>query len=88
VRPRCKRGRAARREGDPYDGDVAQGRAHDLRQPADSVAIGAFQVEWIGAQIGYKARIAILSATPTAANQNTVDQVHEGHAEEAEVQEP
>ena len=33
--------------------------------------IGAFQVEWLGSQIGYKGQIAILSATPTAANQNT-----------------
>ena len=39
--------------------------------PPSAKDIGYFQVEWIGSQIGYKGKIAILSATPTAANQNT-----------------
>ena len=54
-----------------YDGDVAKDARTIFVSPPTASAIGAFQVEWMGAQIGYKGEIAILSATPTAANQNT-----------------
>jgi rhamnose transport system substrate-binding protein len=54
-----------------YDGDVAKDARTIFVSPPSAQAIGAFQVEWIGAQTGYKGEIAILSATPTAANQNT-----------------
>ncbi len=54
-----------------YDGDVAKDARTIFVSPPTASSIGAFQVEWIGAQTGYKGEIAILSATPTAANQNT-----------------
>lgn len=54
-----------------YDGDVRKDARTIFVSPPTASSIGAFQVEWIGAQIGYKGDIAILSATPTAANQNT-----------------
>ena len=54
-----------------YDAD-AQASARNL-YVSDPTAkdIGMDQVEWIGSEIGYKGQIAILSAAPTAANQNT-----------------
>ena len=55
--------------------------------PTTNSLIGAAQVEWIGAQIGYKGEIAILSATPTSPNQNTWIKFMKDRAEEAEVQE-
>src|SRR4029079_18497049 len=58
-------------KGISYDGDVAKDARTVFVSPPTASAIGAFQVEWMGAQIGYKGEIAILSATPTAANQNT-----------------
>lgn len=54
-----------------YDGDVARDARSIFVSPPTASSIGAFQVEWLGSQIGYKGEIAILSATPTAANQNT-----------------
>jgi rhamnose transport system substrate-binding protein len=54
-----------------YDGDVRPDSRTIFVSPPTASSIGAFQVEWIGAQIGYRGEIAILSATPTAANQNT-----------------
>jgi rhamnose transport system substrate-binding protein len=54
-----------------YDGDTAPDARDVFVSPPSAKDIGYFQVEWIGSQIGYKGKIAILSATPTAANQNT-----------------
>jgi len=54
-----------------YDGDTAPDARDIFVSPPSAKAIGYFQVEWLGSQIGYKGQIAILSATATAANQNT-----------------
>src|SRR5919106_221459 len=53
-----------------YDGDVARDARTIFVSPPSAQQLGSFQVEWIGSQIGYRGEIAILSATPTAANQN------------------
>ncbi len=71
VAPALKRAQARGVKVISYDGDVRKDARTIFVSPPTSSAIGAFQVEWIGAQIGYKGEIAILSATPTAANQNT-----------------
>src|SRR4051812_26359399 len=71
VAPALKRAAARGVKVISYDGDVAKAARTIFVSPPTSSSIGAFQVEWIGAQIGYKGEIAILSATPTAANQNT-----------------
>jgi rhamnose transport system substrate-binding protein len=54
-----------------YDADVAPDARDLFVSPPSPKDIGFFQVEWLGSQIGYKGKIAIVSATPTAANQNT-----------------
>jgi rhamnose transport system substrate-binding protein len=54
-----------------YDGDTAADARDVFVSPPSAKDIGFFQVEWLGSQIGYKGKIAILSATATAANQNT-----------------
>jgi rhamnose transport system substrate-binding protein len=54
-----------------YDGDTAPDARDVFVSPPSAKDLGYFQVEWLGSQIGYKGKIAILSATPTAANQNT-----------------
>ena len=54
-----------------YDADTAADARTIYVSPPSAKDIGAFQVEWIGSQINYKGQIAILSAAPTAANQNT-----------------
>src|SRR5262249_10629238 len=54
-----------------YDGDTAPDARTIFVSPPDAKSIGASQVEWVGSSIGYKGKIAILSAAPTAANQNT-----------------
>jgi rhamnose transport system substrate-binding protein len=54
-----------------YDGDAAPDARYIFVSPPDAKSIGESQVEWIGSSIGYKGQIAILSAAPTAANQNT-----------------
>ena len=71
VAPALKRAQARGVKVISYDGDVRKDARTIFVSPPTSSAIGAFQVEWIGAQVGYKGEIAILSATPTAANQNT-----------------
>jgi rhamnose transport system substrate-binding protein len=54
-----------------YDADTApEGRTVFVNQ-ASPEAIGRSQVQVLGKQIGYSGQIAILSATSTAANQNT-----------------
>src|SRR3954447_7968059 len=54
-----------------YDGDTAPTARTVFVSPPDARSIGEAQVEWVGSSIGYKGKIAILSAAPTAANQNT-----------------
>jgi rhamnose transport system substrate-binding protein len=71
VAPALKRAQARGLKVISYDGDVRKDARTVFVSPPTASAIGAFQVEWMGAQIGYKGEIAILSATPTAANQNT-----------------
>jgi rhamnose transport system substrate-binding protein len=71
VAPALKRAAARGVKVISYDGDVAKDARTIFVSPPTASSIGAFQVEWAGAQIGYKGEIAILSATPTAANQNT-----------------
>jgi len=71
VAPALKRAVARGAKVVSYDGDVARDARTIFVSPPSAQAIGAFQVEWVGSQIGYKGEIAILSATPTAANQNT-----------------
>ena len=71
VAPALKRAQARGVKVISYDGDVRKDARTIFVSPPTASAIGAFQVEWIGSQIGYKGEIAILSATPTAANQNT-----------------
>lgn len=71
VAPALKRAQQRGLKVISYDGDVRKDARTIFVSPPTASSIGAFQVEWIGAQIGYKGDIAILSATPTAANQNT-----------------
>jgi rhamnose transport system substrate-binding protein len=71
VAPALKRAMAKGVKVISYDGDVAPDARNVFVSPPSAKDIGFFQVEWIGSQIGYKGKIAILSATPTAANQNT-----------------
>jgi rhamnose transport system substrate-binding protein len=71
VAPALKRAQQRGLKVISYDGDVRKDARTIFVSPPTASAIGAFQVEWMGAQIGYKGDIAILSATPTAANQNT-----------------
>ena len=71
VAPALKRAVARGAKVVSYDGDVARDARTIFVSPPSASAIGQFQVEWLGSQIGYKGDIAILSATPTAANQNT-----------------
>jgi rhamnose transport system substrate-binding protein len=71
VAPALKRAQQRGLKVISYDGDVRKDVRTIFVSPPTASSIGAFQVEWMGAQIGYKGEIAILSATPTAANQNT-----------------
>jgi rhamnose transport system substrate-binding protein len=71
VAPALKRAQQRGLKVISYDGDVAKDARTIFVSPPTASSIGAFQVEWMGAQIGYKGDIAIVSATPTAANQNT-----------------
>src|SRR5918996_597843 len=71
VAPALKRAQQRGLKVISYDGDVAKDARTIFVSPPTASDIGAFQVEWMGAQIGYRGEIAILSATPTAANQNT-----------------
>jgi rhamnose transport system substrate-binding protein len=71
VAPALKRAMAKGVKVISYDADVAPDARNLYVSPPSAKDIGAFQVEWLGSQIHYKGQIAILSATPTAANQNT-----------------
>jgi len=71
VAPALKRAAARGVKVISYDGDTAADARTIFVSPPDAKSIGEAQVEWIGSTIGYKGQIAILSAAPTAANQNT-----------------
>src|SRR4051794_10629857 len=71
VAPALKRAAARGVKVVSYDGDVAPEARTIFVSPPTASDIGAFQVEWLGSQIGYKGDIAIVSSTPTSANQNT-----------------
>jgi len=53
-----------------YDADTAADARTIYVSPPDAKSIGFNQVDNVAQQIGYKGKIAILSAAPTAANQN------------------
>jgi rhamnose transport system substrate-binding protein len=70
VAPALKRAQAKGVKVISYDADVAPDARTIFVSGPDQKSIGFAQVEWLGAQIGYKGDFAILSATPVAANQN------------------
>jgi rhamnose transport system substrate-binding protein len=71
VAPALKRAMAKGVKVISYDADVASSARNLYVSGPSAKQIGYAQVEWLGSQIGYKGQIAILSAAPTAANQNT-----------------
>jgi rhamnose transport system substrate-binding protein len=71
VAPALKRAAAKGIKVISYDGDAAPDARYMFVSPPDAKSIGEAQVQWLGSTIGYKGQIAILSAAPTAANQNT-----------------
>jgi rhamnose transport system substrate-binding protein len=71
VAPALKRAAAKGIKVISYDADTAPDARVVYVSPPAAKDMGYFEVEWLGSQIGYKGKIAILSATPTAANQNT-----------------
>jgi rhamnose transport system substrate-binding protein len=71
VAPALKRAMAKGIKVISYDADVAPDARNLFVSPPDAASIGAAQVEWLGSAIGYKGDFAILSASPTEANQNT-----------------
>jgi rhamnose transport system substrate-binding protein len=70
VAPALRRAKARGLKVVSYDADVAKDARTVYVSPPDTQSIGSGQIEWLGSQIGYTGDIAILSATPTAANQN------------------
>jgi rhamnose transport system substrate-binding protein len=70
VAPALKRAMAKGVKVISYDADVAPDARDLFVSPPDAASIGASQVEWLGSAIGYKGDFAILSGTPTEANQN------------------
>ncbi len=71
VAPALKRAMAKGVKVISYDADVAPDARNLFVSPPDANSIGAAQVEWLGSAIGYKGDFAILSSSPTEANQNT-----------------
>jgi rhamnose transport system substrate-binding protein len=71
VAPALKRAMAKGVKVISYDADVAPDARNLYVSGPSAKQIGYAQVDWLGSQIGYKGQIAILSAAPTAANQNT-----------------
>src|ERR1700730_9932399 len=71
VAPALKRAQAKGIKVVSYDADTAPDSRTVYVSPPDAKSIGQAQVEWVGSSIGYKGQIAILSATPTAADPNT-----------------
>jgi rhamnose transport system substrate-binding protein len=70
VAPALKRAAAKGVKVLTYDADAAKDARLIYVSLPDLKAVGFAQIEWLGSQIGYKGKFAILSAAPTAANQN------------------
>jgi rhamnose transport system substrate-binding protein len=71
VAPALKRATSRGAKVVSYDADTAASARTIYVSPPDAKSIGFNQVDNVASQIGYKGKIAILSAAPTAANQNT-----------------
>src|SRR5262245_25196653 len=71
VAPALKRAAARGVKIISYDGDTARDARTIFVAPSSNALIGQYEVQWMGAQVGYKGQIAILSANATSANQNT-----------------
>ncbi len=71
VAPALNRAKARGVKVISYDADTARSARIIYVSPPAARDIGFAQVEWLGSQIRYRGQFAILSATPTAANQNT-----------------
>jgi rhamnose transport system substrate-binding protein len=70
VAPALKRARARGVKVVTYDADAATSARSIYVTPPSARDLGFAEVQWVGSQIGYKGQIAVLSAAPTAANQN------------------
>jgi rhamnose transport system substrate-binding protein len=70
VAPALKRAQAKGVKVVTYDADAAPSARSVFVSLPDFKSMGYAQVEWLGSQIGYKGKFAILSATPVAFNQN------------------
>ena len=71
VVPSLKKAQAAGIKIVSYDADTAPAGRTVFVNQASPEALGRSEVQVLGKQLNYKGQIAILSATPTAANQNT-----------------
>jgi len=71
VAPALKRAAAKGVKVVSFDGDTAADSRTIFVAPSTNSLIGAYEVQWIAQQIGFKGEFAILSATPTSPNQNT-----------------
>ena len=71
VVPALKKAQSAGIKVVSFDADTAPAGRSIFVNQASPEALGRTEVQLLGKQIGYKGQIAILSATPTAANQNT-----------------
>jgi rhamnose transport system substrate-binding protein len=70
VAPALKRAAARGVKVISYDADTAPSARIIYVSPPDAKSIGFNQVDTVASQIGNKGKVAILSAAPTAANQN------------------
>ncbi|MEV5409177.1 rhamnose ABC transporter substrate-binding protein [Thermopolyspora sp. NPDC052614] len=71
VVPALKQAMAAGIKVVSYDSDVAPEGRHLFINQASAEDLGRTQVQLLAEQIGHKGKIAVLSATPNATNQNT-----------------
>jgi rhamnose transport system substrate-binding protein len=71
VVPSLKKAQAAGIKIVSYDADTAPAGRTVFVNQASPEALGRSEVQVLGKQLNYQGQIAILSATPTAANQNT-----------------
>ncbi|MEV0233168.1 rhamnose ABC transporter substrate-binding protein [Nonomuraea sp. NPDC050786] len=71
VVPALTRARAAGIKVVSYDSDTAPAGRHVFVNQASAEDLGRTEVQLLAEQIGHKGKIAVLSATPNATNQNT-----------------
>ncbi|MEV4107621.1 rhamnose ABC transporter substrate-binding protein [Nonomuraea sp. NPDC049695] len=71
VVPALTRARAAGIKVVSYDSDTAPAGRHVFVNQAGAEDLGRTEVQLLAEQIGHKGKIAVLSATPNATNQNT-----------------